>query len=88
MVALVPQVGSLNRTIGNDHVEELLNCVCYSNFEAWNCYLRAFGYLPPCAFMQVQAGIKNEIGQIEPSGIHMIYLPYSDDIRHIEKVLL
>lgn len=33
-----------------------------------------------------QAEITNEIGQVEPAGIHMIYLPYSDDIRHIEKM--
>lgn len=25
-------------------------------------------------------------GQVEPPGMHMIYLPYSDDIRHIEEV--
>lgn len=25
-------------------------------------------------------------GQIEPPGMHMIYLPYSDDIRHVEEV--
>lgn len=24
-------------------------------------------------------------GQIEPPGMYMIYLPYSDDIRHIEE---
>lgn len=23
--------------------------------------------------------------QVEPPGMHMIYLPYSDDIRHIEE---
>ncbi|KAI5081910.1 hypothetical protein GOP47_0001653 [Adiantum capillus-veneris] len=33
-----------------------------------------------------QAEVSNEIGQVEPPGIHMIYLPYSDDIRHIEKM--
>lgn len=33
-----------------------------------------------------QAEINNEIGQVEPPGIHMIYLPYSDDIRPIEKM--
>ncbi|KAH7424041.1 hypothetical protein KP509_12G086800 [Ceratopteris richardii] len=33
-----------------------------------------------------QAEISNEFGQVEPPGIHMIYLPYSDDIRHIEKM--
>lgn len=32
-----------------------------------------------------QEEITNEIGQIEPPGIHMIFLPFSDDIRHIEK---
>ncbi|KAH6834838.1 ATP-dependent DNA helicase 2 subunit Ku70-like protein [Perilla frutescens var. hirtella] len=25
-------------------------------------------------------------GQVEPPGMHMIYLPYSDDIRHIEEL--
>lgn len=25
-------------------------------------------------------------GQVEPPGLHMIYLPYSDDIRDIEEV--
>ncbi|XP_027117138.1 ATP-dependent DNA helicase 2 subunit KU70-like isoform X1 [Coffea arabica] len=33
---------------------------------------------------------QNEIisggGQVEPPGMHMIYLPYSDDIRHVEEV--
>ncbi|PNX64158.1 ATP-dependent DNA helicase 2 subunit ku70-like protein, partial [Trifolium pratense] len=28
----------------------------------------------------IQSGV-----QIEPPGMHMIYLPYSDDIRHIEE---
>lgn len=27
-------------------------------------------------------------GQIEPPGMHMIYLPYSDDIRPIEEVIV
>lgn len=33
---------------------------------------------------------QNEIishgGQVEPPGMHMIYLPYSEDIRHVEEV--
>lgn len=24
-------------------------------------------------------------GQVEPPGMHLIYLPYSDDIRHVEE---
>jgi hypothetical protein len=24
-------------------------------------------------------------GQVEPPGMHMIYLPYSDDVRHVEE---
>ena len=35
-------------------------------------------------------GMQDEIltggGQVEPPGMHMIYLPYSDDIRHTEEV--
>lgn len=33
-----------------------------------------------------QEEINNEVGQVEPPGIHMIYLPYCDDIRHVEKL--
>lgn len=34
---------------------------------------------------KIQDEIINAGGQIEPPGMHMIYLPYSDDIRHIEE---
>lgn len=35
--------------------------------------------------MKLQDEIIAGGGQIEPPGMHMIYLPYSDDIRHIEE---
>ncbi|XP_043707277.1 ATP-dependent DNA helicase 2 subunit KU70 isoform X2 [Telopea speciosissima] len=33
-----------------------------------------------------QDEIANSSGQVEPPGMHMIYLPYSDDIRQIEEL--
>nr|ATA62878.1 putative KU70-like protein [Cupressus sempervirens] len=33
-----------------------------------------------------QEEVTNSSGQIDPPGLHMIYLPYSDDIRRIEKL--
>lgn len=32
-----------------------------------------------------QDEIISSSGQVEPPGMHMIYLPYSDDIRHVEE---
>ncbi|KAK1296249.1 ATP-dependent DNA helicase 2 subunit KU70 [Acorus calamus] len=32
--------------------------------------------------------ITSSSGQVEPPGMHMIYLPYSDDIRHVEEARL
>lgn len=34
----------------------------------------------------MQDEILNAGGQVEPPGMHMIYLPYSDDIRQTDEV--
>lgn len=36
-------------------------------------------------FVKLQDEITTSSGQVEPPGMHMIYLPYSDDIRQIEE---
>lgn len=36
-------------------------------------------------FGKLQDEITTSRGQVEPPGMHLIYLPYSDDIRHIEE---
>jgi len=33
-----------------------------------------------------QEEVTSSAGQVEPPGMHMIYLPYSDDIRYPEEV--
>ncbi|KAJ3669862.1 hypothetical protein LUZ60_010186 [Juncus effusus] len=33
-----------------------------------------------------QEELTSSSGQVEPPGMHMIYLPYSDDIRHVEEI--
>lgn len=38
--------------------------------------------------VKLQDEIMSPSGQVEPPGMHMIYLPYSDDIRHIEEVIV
>ncbi|GMH09670.1 hypothetical protein Nepgr_011511 [Nepenthes gracilis] len=40
---------------------------------------------PQLVALIAQDEIINSSGQIEPPGMHMIYLPYSNDIRHIEE---
>ncbi|KAG9447442.1 hypothetical protein H6P81_013570 [Aristolochia fimbriata] len=41
---------------------------------------------PQLVALVAQDEITNPSGQVEPPGMHMIYLPYSDDIRHPEEV--
>uniref|UniRef100_A0A5B7BKN8 ATP-dependent DNA helicase 2 subunit KU70 n=1 Tax=Davidia involucrata TaxID=16924 RepID=A0A5B7BKN8_DAVIN len=41
---------------------------------------------PQLVALVAQEEIVNASGQVEPPGMHMIYLPYSDDIRHIEEL--
>eukprot|EP00249_Psilotum_nudum_P013508 c24370_g1_i1 orf=258-2180(-) len=41
---------------------------------------------PQLVALVAQVEVKNEIGQIEPPGMYMIYLPYTDDIRNVEKL--
>ncbi|KAK2980381.1 hypothetical protein RJ640_014554 [Escallonia rubra] len=41
---------------------------------------------PQLVALVAQDEIVNSGGQVEPPGMHMIYLPYSDDIRHIEEL--
>ncbi|KAM7514544.1 hypothetical protein LguiA_004127 [Lonicera macranthoides] len=41
---------------------------------------------PQVVALVAQDEIINAGGQVEPPGMHMIYLPYSDDIRHIEEL--
>ncbi|XP_010273410.1 PREDICTED: ATP-dependent DNA helicase 2 subunit KU70 isoform X2 [Nelumbo nucifera] len=41
---------------------------------------------PQMVALIAQDEISNSSGQVEPPGMHMIYLPYSDDIRKIEEV--
>lgn len=47
-----------------------------------------YGYSsnPQLVALIAREEITSSSGQIEPPGMHMIYLPYSDDIRHIEKL--
>ncbi|EEF40803.1 ATP-dependent DNA helicase 2 subunit KU70 [Ricinus communis] len=40
---------------------------------------------PRLVALVAQDEIVSAGGQIEPPGMHMIYLPYSDDVRHIEE---
>lgn len=35
---------------------------------------------------KIQEEHTSSSGQVEPPGMHMIYLPYSDDIRYPEEV--
>lgn len=37
--------------------------------------------------VKLQDEIVSASGQVEPPGMHMIYLPYCDDIRPIEEVI-
>ncbi|KAJ4968377.1 hypothetical protein NE237_015078 [Protea cynaroides] len=41
---------------------------------------------PQIVALVAQDEIANSSGQVEPPGMHMIYLPYSDDIRQIEEL--
>lgn len=41
---------------------------------------------PQLVALVAQNEIVNASGQVEPPGMHMIYLPYSDDIRHVEEL--
>lgn len=41
---------------------------------------------PQLVALVAQDEITSPSGQVEPPGMHMIYLPYSDDIRHIEEL--
>lgn len=41
---------------------------------------------PQLVALVAQDEIINAGGQVEPPGMHMIYLPYSDDIRHVEEL--
>lgn len=41
---------------------------------------------PQLVALVAQDEITTSSGQVEPPGMHMIYLPYSDDIRQIEEV--
>ncbi|KAG8375963.1 hypothetical protein BUALT_Bualt09G0013800 [Buddleja alternifolia] len=43
---------------------------------------------PQLVALVAQDEIVSASGQVEPPGMHMIYLPYSDDIRPIEEVIL
>ncbi|KAF9607521.1 hypothetical protein IFM89_036883, partial [Coptis chinensis] len=40
---------------------------------------------PQLVILVAQDEISSSSGQVEPPGMHMIYLPYSDDVRHIEE---
>ncbi|XP_004296683.1 PREDICTED: LOW QUALITY PROTEIN: ATP-dependent DNA helicase 2 subunit KU70 [Fragaria vesca subsp. vesca] len=43
---------------------------------------------PQLVALVAQEEIVSAGGQVEPPGMHMIYLPYSDDIRHAEELLM
>ncbi|XP_008786103.2 ATP-dependent DNA helicase 2 subunit KU70 isoform X1 [Phoenix dactylifera] len=43
-------------------------------------------YHPQLVALVAQDEITSSSGQVEPPGMHMIYLPYSDDIRHVEEL--
>ncbi|XP_061993119.1 ATP-dependent DNA helicase 2 subunit KU70 [Rosa rugosa] len=43
---------------------------------------------PQLVALVAQDEIMSAGGQVEPPGMHMIYLPYSDDIRHTEELLM
>ncbi|KAJ6816348.1 ATP-dependent DNA helicase 2 subunit KU70 [Iris pallida] len=40
---------------------------------------------PQLVALVAQDEVTSSSGQVEPPGMHMIYLPYSDDIRHVEE---
>lgn len=41
---------------------------------------------PQLVALVAQDEVTSSSGQVEPPGMHMIYLPYSDDIRHVEEL--
>ncbi|XP_011044051.1 PREDICTED: ATP-dependent DNA helicase 2 subunit KU70 [Populus euphratica] len=41
---------------------------------------------PQLVALVAQDEIISAGGQVEPPGMHMIYLPYSDDVRHVEEI--
>lgn len=41
---------------------------------------------PQLVALVAQDEIMTPSGQVEPPGMHLIYLPYSDDIRHVEEL--
>ncbi|CAL9086261.1 unnamed protein product [Musa textilis] len=41
---------------------------------------------PRLVALVAQDEIISSSGQVEPPGMHMIYLPYSDDVRHVEEL--
>lgn len=41
---------------------------------------------PQLVALVAQDELMSSSGQVEPHGMHMIYLPYSDDIRHVEEL--
>ncbi|KAH7661308.1 DNA helicase protein [Dioscorea alata] len=41
---------------------------------------------PRLVALVAQDGVTSSSGQVEPPGMHMIYLPFSDDIRHVEEL--
>uniref|UniRef100_A0A0E0HXJ0 Ku domain-containing protein n=1 Tax=Oryza nivara TaxID=4536 RepID=A0A0E0HXJ0_ORYNI len=53
-------------------------------------YLKDYHNLRPSTFIYPsdEEEVTSAGGQIEPPGIHMIYLPYSDDVRYPEEVHL
>ncbi|KAH7661309.1 ATP-dependent DNA helicase 2 subunit 1 protein [Dioscorea alata] len=42
---------------------------------------------PRLVALVAQDGVTSSSGQVEPPGMHMIYLPFSDDIRHVEEAV-
>ncbi|KAF6136020.1 hypothetical protein GIB67_006912 [Kingdonia uniflora] len=74
--------------------EEILGCTCSfialhrSMVRLGRFALAFFGISthPQLVALIAQEEITTPSGQVEPPGMHMIYLPYSDDIRPIEEV--
>lgn len=58
--------------------------ICYGM--PYGCWLINSLFFLGCFVLFMQEEVTSPSGQVEPPGMHMIYLPFSDDIRHVEEV--
>ncbi|KAK9141103.1 hypothetical protein Scep_010784 [Stephania cephalantha] len=74
--------------------EEIVGSTCIfialyrSMLRLERCALAFYGSSsqPHMVALVAQDEVTDSSGQVEPPGMHMIYLPYSDDIRHVEEL--